>query len=179
MTAVLLLAAVLLVVGNALFVAAELAAVSVRRAQLEPLAANSRRARRVLAAQQRLSLLLAGAQLGVTLCSLGLGAVAEPTVAAVFEHALHAAHLPVQIADPIAFGVALALVVLAHMVIGEMASATPSTCATRRRPAPRPSFAARVRGHVLRFHAPHRQDHPRPARPGRSGTSPATPSLGR
>lgn len=115
-----LLAAVVLLLGNAFFVAAEFAAVSVRRAQIEPLAARSRRARRVLDAQRRLSLLLAGAQLGITLCSLGLGAVAEPSVAHVLEPALHATHLPTGAADPIAFALALTLVVLAHMVVGEM-----------------------------------------------------------
>jgi CBS domain containing-hemolysin-like protein len=120
MTTLLLLGAAMLLAGNALFVAAEFAAVSVRRSQIEPLASTNRRARRVLLAQQRLSVLLAGAQLGITLCSLGLGAVAEPAVATVFEHALDAMHLPVEIADPLAFAVALALVVLAHMVIGEM-----------------------------------------------------------
>lgn len=120
MTLLGLLAAVALLIGNALFVAAEFAAVGARRAQIEPLAAGSHRARRTLAAQRRLSLLLAGAQLGITLCSLGLGAIAEPTVARLFESALHAVHLPADLADPLAFAVALALVVLAHMVLGEM-----------------------------------------------------------
>jgi CBS domain containing-hemolysin-like protein len=120
MTALGLLAAVVLLLGNGFFVAAEFAAVSVRRAQIEPLAARSRRARRVLDAQRRLSLLLAGAQLGITLCSLGLGAVAEPSVAHLLEKALHATQLPTAAADPLAFAVALALVVLAHMVVGEM-----------------------------------------------------------
>jgi CBS domain containing-hemolysin-like protein len=120
MTAVLLLAALVLLLGNAFFVAAEFAAVSVRRAQLEPLAGSSRRARRVLAAQQHLSLLLAGAQLGITLCSLGLGAVAEPAVAVLFEDLFHAAHVPAGLNHPLAFAIALALVVLLHMVVGEM-----------------------------------------------------------
>jgi CBS domain containing-hemolysin-like protein len=115
-----LLAAGALLLGNALFVAAEFAAVSARRAQIEPLAERNRRARRTLTAQRRLSLLLAGAQLGITLCSLGLGAVAEPTIGHLLEGALHSAHLPVDLADPLAFAVALTLVVLAHMVLGEM-----------------------------------------------------------
>ena len=115
-----LVAAVGLLAANAFFVAAEFAAVSVRRAQIEPLAATSRRARTVLAAQGRLSMLLAGAQLGITLCSLGLGAVAEPSLAHLLEKLLHAVHLPTGLADPVAFAVALALVVVAHMVLGEM-----------------------------------------------------------
>lgn len=121
MTALFVLAAVVLLLGNGFFVAAEFAAVSVRRAQIEPLAdAGNRRARRVLAAGQRLSLLLAGAQLGITLCSLGLGAVAEPAVAVLLEDLFHVFRVPVSYAHPIAFAVALALVVLLHMVLGEM-----------------------------------------------------------
>lgn len=120
MTVLGLLATIALLLGNALFVAAEFAAVSARRAQLEPLAARSRRARHTLAAQHHLTLLLAGAQLGITLCSLGLGAIAEPTLGHLLEHALHAARLPVDLVDPLAFTAALALVVLAHMVLGEM-----------------------------------------------------------
>lgn len=120
MTAWGLVAAALLLAGNAFFVAAEFAAVSVRRAQIEPLAARSRRARMVLDVQGHLSMLLAGAQLGITLCSLGLGAVAEPTIGHLLERALHATHLPAGLADPLAFAVALAFVVLAHMVLGEM-----------------------------------------------------------
>ncbi|GAB2457205.1 hemolysin family protein [Jatrophihabitans fulvus] len=121
MTALGLAAAVLLLLGNAFFVGAEFASVSVRRAQIEPLAeAGSRRARRVLDALGRVSMLLAGAQLGITLCSLGLGAVAEPAVAVIFEDLLHLVHVPTGFSHPIAFAVALALVVLLHMVLGEM-----------------------------------------------------------
>jgi CBS domain containing-hemolysin-like protein len=65
-------------------------------------------------------MLLAGAQLGITLSSLGLGAVAEPAVAHVLEAVLHVLQLPAALADPIAFAVALACVVVVHMVIGEM-----------------------------------------------------------
>lgn len=115
-----ILAAVLLLLINGFFVAAEFASVSVRRAQLEARAGAGRRGQRVLAAQRRLSLLLAGAQLGITLCSLGLGAVAEPSVARLLEHGFEHVHLPGALAHPVAFAVALAVVVLLHMVIGEM-----------------------------------------------------------
>jgi CBS domain containing-hemolysin-like protein len=115
-----LVVAAALLVANGFFVAAEFAAVSVRRAQLEPLAASSRRARTVLGALGRLSMLLAGAQLGITLCSLGLGAVAEPALGHLLERALHSLDLPEGLADPLAFAVALAFVVVAHMVLGEM-----------------------------------------------------------
>jgi CBS domain containing-hemolysin-like protein len=115
-----LVAAVLLLVGNAFFVGAEFAVISVRRSQVEPLAEGSRRARIVLDALKHLSLMLAAAQLGITLCSLGLGAVAEPAVAHLLEGGLHAVHVPEQLLHPIAFAVALSLVVFLHMVLGEM-----------------------------------------------------------
>ncbi|HEU0103739.1 MAG TPA: hemolysin family protein [Mycobacteriales bacterium] len=129
-----LLAAVLLLAGNAFFVGAEFAVMSVRRSQVEPLAESSRRARIVLDALQNLSLMLAGAQLGITLCSLGLGAVAEPAVAHLIEDALHAAHVPDALLHPIAFAIALTIVVFLHMVLGEMvpkniALATPERAA--------------------------------------------------
>ncbi len=120
MTTLNLVVAVLLLVFNGLFVGAEFAVISVRRSQIEPLAEGSRRAVVVLEALKSLSVMLAAAQLGITLCSLGLGAVAEPAVAHLLEDALHAAHVPESLLHPIAFAVALSLVVFLHMVIGEM-----------------------------------------------------------
>lgn len=120
MTAVQLLVAVLLLALNAFFVGAEFSAISVRRSMLEPMADESALARRVLRDLRSLSMLLAGAQLGITLCSLGLGAVAEPAVAHVLESVLHLLHVPEGLLHPISFAVALALVVFLHMVLGEM-----------------------------------------------------------
>jgi CBS domain containing-hemolysin-like protein len=113
--------AVALLAGNAFFVGAEFALVSARRTQIEPLAAGgSRRARTTLRAMEDVSLMMAGAQLGITICSLGLGAVGEPAVAHVLERPLEAAGLPEALLHPIAFAVALAIVVFLHMVLGEM-----------------------------------------------------------
>lgn len=134
MSTLALLAAVLLLACNAFFVGAEFAVISVRRSQVEPLAEGSRRARTVLAALSDLSLMLAGCQLGITLCSLGLGAVAEPAIAHLFEGAFEAAGLPERLLHPLAFALALTLVVFLHMVLGEMvpkniAIATPERAA--------------------------------------------------
>src|SRR5690348_12813917 len=116
-----LLLALLLLLLNAFFVGAEFSVISARRSQIEPLAAaGSRSARTALRAMERISLMLACAQLGVTVCSLGLGAVAEPAIAHLIEAPAHAAGLPEDVVDPIAFGLALALVVYLHVVIGEM-----------------------------------------------------------
>ena len=120
MSGVALLVAVLLLLGNAFFVCAEFSAISVRRAMLEPMAETSAMARRVLADLKHLSMLLAGAQLGITLCSLGLGAVAEPAMAHLLEDLLDLLHVPDALLHPIAFAVALTLVVFLHMVLGEM-----------------------------------------------------------
>jgi CBS domain containing-hemolysin-like protein len=65
--------------------------------------------------------MLAGAQLGITMASLGLGAVAEPAVASLLEGLLEALDLPSGARHGIAFALALAIVVFLHMVVGEMA----------------------------------------------------------
>ena len=120
MSALALTVAVLLLLGNAFFVGAEFALISVRRSQLEPAAASNGRVQIVLDALRQLPTMLAACQLGITLCSLGLGAVAEPAVAHLIEDGLHALHVPDGLLHPIAFAIALSIVVFLHMVIGEM-----------------------------------------------------------
>ena len=116
-----LLVLVALLFGNAFFVAAEFALVSARADQLEPRAeAGSVRAQKALAAMRNVSQMMAGAQLGITLCSLGLGAVGEPAVAHLIEAPLHAAGVPDALLHPISLVVALPLVTVLHMVLGEM-----------------------------------------------------------
>ncbi|WP_225849602.1 hemolysin family protein [Streptomyces sp. HPF1205] len=115
-----LLFAVLLVLGNAFFVGAEFALVSVRRSQIEPLAGEQRRARTVLYGLEHLPQMMAAAQFGVTVCSLTLGAVAEPTVAHLMEPVFAAAHVPGDLAHAVGYVLALALVVSLHLVIGEL-----------------------------------------------------------
>ncbi|MET9365354.1 hemolysin family protein [Streptomyces sp. NPDC006632] len=115
-----LLFALLLVLANGFFVGAEFALVSVRRSQIEPLAASSARARQVLHGLENLPQMMAAAQFGITVCSLTLGAVAEPTVARLLEPVFHAAGLPEGLVHPLGYVIALALVVSLHLVIGEM-----------------------------------------------------------
>jgi CBS domain containing-hemolysin-like protein len=109
-TAVLL--AFVLLLGNAFFVAAEFALVSARRSQIEPLAdEGSRLARTTLRAMEHMSLVIGVNQLGITVCSLVLGAVAEPTMAHLLEPVLDALHVPESFVHPTAFAVGLAGVV--------------------------------------------------------------------
>ncbi|MFL6107750.1 MAG: hemolysin family protein [Marmoricola sp.] len=118
-TAILL--GVVLLLGNAFFVGAEFALVSARRTQIEPAAEQgSRLARSAIAAMEQVSLVMAGAQFGITACSLGLGAVAEPALSDLLEPVVDALGLPHGAVHPVAFGVALALVVYLHVVLGEM-----------------------------------------------------------
>ncbi|OON82037.1 hemolysin family protein [Streptomyces tsukubensis] len=115
-----LLFAVVLVLANGFFVGAEFALVSVRRSQIEPLAKDSARARRVLYGLEHLPRMMAAAQFGITICSLTLGAVAEPTIARLLEPAFTAIRLPESVVHPLGYAIALVLVVSLHLVIGEM-----------------------------------------------------------
>src|SRR5688500_2844319 len=102
---------VCLLAANAFFVAAEFALVAPKRHRLERDAAHSRAARAALRGVDELSLMLAGAQLGITLCSLGLGALAEPTLAHLLDPVLAATGLPAGASHALAFALALAVVV--------------------------------------------------------------------
>ena len=117
-----LLVAVILLVLNGFFVAAEFALLASRRSRLEQHEAQGDRgARHALAGVRELSLMLAGAQLGITMASLGLGAVAEPAIAHWLEEVLHRFAMPEALLDAVAFTLALSIVVFLHIVVGEMA----------------------------------------------------------
>jgi CBS domain containing-hemolysin-like protein len=116
-----LLLAVVLLGLNGFFVAAEFALLASRRSRIEQLAAEGdRRASHTLAGLRELTLMLAGAQLAITMCSLGLGAVAEPALAGFIE-ALLGNVLSEGARKVIGFGLGLSIVVFLHMVVGEMA----------------------------------------------------------
>lgn len=117
-----LLISVLLLALNAFFVAAEFAVVAAKRHRLEERAAEgSRAAKAAVNANRELSLMLAGAQLGITLCTLGLGALSEPAIAALLEPLLHAINVPESLMHLISIIIAVSIVVFLHMVVGEMA----------------------------------------------------------
>lgn len=111
---------VVLLVASALFVAAEFALVAARRSLIEPTAVRSARARSTLAAMDEVSVMMACAQLGITVCGLVIGAVGEPAVAHLIEPVLAAAGLPAAAADPLGFAIALLVVAGAHVAFGEM-----------------------------------------------------------
>lgn len=112
---------VLLLAGNAFFVGAEFAVITARRDRLEALAEEGRsRARTAIRAGERLPMLIAGAQLGVTVCSLGLGALAEPAMSSLLELPFDAAGVPTAVTHVVGFAVALGIVTTLHTLLGEM-----------------------------------------------------------
>ncbi|MET8829002.1 hemolysin family protein [Streptomyces sp. NPDC004610] len=113
---------VLLLIGSGFFVAAEFALVAARRHRIEKAVAQGQRgARAALAGMRELSLMLAGAQLGITVCTLGLGSVSKPAISHELDPLLHRLGLPSALSYAIAFAVAMIVVVFLHMVVGEMA----------------------------------------------------------
>src|SRR4051812_4538562 len=113
-----LVIAVLLLLGNAFFVGSEFSLIASRRTMVEPLAATSKRARMALRAMNEIPLMIAGAQLGITICSLGLGAIAEPALAHLLEGPITAVGLPEGAVHPVGFVLALGVVVFLHTVVG-------------------------------------------------------------
>lgn len=115
-----LLLAVALVVGNGFFVGVEFALLASRQTRLIRLAETSRRAQAALSAARRLPLMISGCQLGITICSLGLGAVGEPALSHLIEPAFSAARLPEAALHPVSLVLSLLIVSALHMVLGEM-----------------------------------------------------------
>ncbi|MFE7762767.1 hemolysin family protein [Streptomyces sp. NPDC057438] len=117
-----LLVTVVLLIGSGFFVAAEFALVAAKRHRMEQAAATGQRgARAALAGMRELSLMLAGAQLGITVCTLGLGSVSKPAISHELDPLLNDLGLPSALSYGVAFLVAMVVVVFLHMVVGEMA----------------------------------------------------------
>ncbi|MET0702870.1 MAG: hemolysin family protein [Mycobacterium sp.] len=112
---------VLLLAANAFFVGSEFALISARRDRLEALAEQGKKsAVTVIRAGEQLSLMLAGAQLGITICSILLGRVGEPAVAHLLEKPFDLIGIPDAVLHTVSFVVALLLVVILHVLLGEM-----------------------------------------------------------
>jgi CBS domain containing-hemolysin-like protein len=122
LTALYLLTVVLLVFANGFFVAAEFALVGVRRSRIETLAeSGDRRARRLISVLDDLNAYLSASQLGITLASLGLGWIGEPTVAHMLEAPLSRAGMAETWIHVISFVIAFAVITTLHIVLGEQA----------------------------------------------------------
>jgi CBS domain containing-hemolysin-like protein len=112
---------VLLLLTNAFFVGAEFALISARRDRLEALAEQGRkRAVTVIRAGENLSLMLAGAQLGITACSILLGRIGEPAVARLLEKPFALVGVHQAVLHTVSFIIAITIVVVLHVLLGEM-----------------------------------------------------------
>lgn len=112
---------VALIAASAFFVAVEFALIAARRHRLEDAAPDSRAARAALRSASELSVLLAGSQLGITVCTLALGAVTKPAVHHWLTPLFDSWGAPLWLADVLGFVLALVIVTFLHLVVGEMA----------------------------------------------------------
>jgi CBS domain containing-hemolysin-like protein len=118
---ILLGVAVVLIAGNAVFVAAETGLVTIDRNDVEGRErAGDQRFRRIAATLRRLSTYLSAAQLGITVTSLAVGLVAEPSVATLLRGPLRRIGLGVDATEVLAVGAALLIATGAQMVFGEL-----------------------------------------------------------
>ncbi len=112
---------VLLIAANAFFVGAEFALISARRDRLEALAEQGKRsALTAIRAGENLAVMLAGAQLGITVGSIVLGRVGEPAIAHLLAPMFDLFGVPDALLHTVSFIVAITLVVILHVLLGEM-----------------------------------------------------------
>ena len=116
-----IVALVVLLLVNAFFVGAEFAVISARRSQIEPKAeAGSRAAKTTLWAMEHATMMLATTQLGITICSLLILNVSEPSIHHLLEGPLGLTGLSEQLVSVVGFVITLLLVSFLHVVLGEM-----------------------------------------------------------
>jgi CBS domain containing-hemolysin-like protein len=112
---------VVLILANGFFVAAEFAFVGVRRSRIETLAAEGNaNARRLIEILNSLNAYLSASQLGITLASLGLGALGEPLVEAVLGPWLGQWFAP-PTRHIISYIIAFVIITALHITVGEQA----------------------------------------------------------
>ena len=117
---VVLAVTVVIIAASAFFVAIEFALLAAKRHRLEDAAPHSRAARAALRSSSELTVLLAGAQLGITLCVLALGATAKPAVHYALTPLFEGWGMPYWVADAAGFVIALVVMTFLHLVVGEM-----------------------------------------------------------
>lgn len=110
-----------LIVLSAFFVIIEFALLGARRHRLEESAETSRSARAALKSVNELTVMLAGAQLGITACTFALGAVTKPAVDSWLSPVFAEVGFPYWLADGASFLLSLLIVTFLHLVVGEMA----------------------------------------------------------
>jgi CBS domain containing-hemolysin-like protein len=111
-----------LTIATGYFVSQEFAYVAVDRSRLQTLAAEGdAAAARALKVTARLSFVLSGSQVGITITALLAGYFAEPYLGAGLEHVLGAAGVPDTVSISVSVVLALLLATIIQMVLGELA----------------------------------------------------------
>src|SRR3954463_13837026 len=119
MIALLLLAVLVLILLNAFFVAAEFALVRSRKAHLQHDADEGKRgAATAVAMMDDLSRYLSAAQVGITLTSLGLGFLGEPSIGRLLEN-LFGEDVPHWVSTTVSVAAAYLIVTAIHITLGE------------------------------------------------------------
>ena len=122
LTVVGLIAVVVLIAANGYFVAAEFAYVAARRSKFVDAAeGGDKKSIKAIAVHKRLSFMLSGAQLGITVTSLVLGFIARPAIAAVIEGPLEVVGVSESASFGVSIVIAFVLATIAQMVFGELA----------------------------------------------------------
>lgn len=119
--AVIVIITIGLIAASAFFVIIEFSLLGARRHRLELDAPRSASSRAAIRGIDELTVTLAGAQLGITVCTFALGAVTKPAVTAWLAPALDSLGVPGGVAASASFVLSLLLVTFLHLVVGEMA----------------------------------------------------------
>ncbi len=119
-----LFVALFLVFLNGVYVAAEFAFVKIRQTRVDKMVEEGRAsARMVKEATQNLDAYLAVSQLGITISSLGLGALGEPAIAVLIDPLVEP-FLPRSLVHGVAFAIGFGIITFLHVVFGELAAKT-------------------------------------------------------
>ena len=111
-----------LLASTMFFVASEFAIVKVRSTRIDQLVAEGNR--KAMAAKRVVTHLdeyLSATQLGITITSLGIGWLGEPTVKHLIDPLFEKLHVPESIATVISFAIAFSIITFLHVVVGELA----------------------------------------------------------
>ncbi|MCI2200888.1 hemolysin family protein [Clostridium sp.] len=111
----------LLIFMNAFFVATEFVMVKVRKSRIETLALEgNKNAKYILVVIKNLNLYLSACQLGITLASLGLGWIGEPTVSHILIPIFNLFNMPESAIYSISFILGFSIITAFHIVLGEL-----------------------------------------------------------
>lgn len=110
----------LLTAATGVFVAAEFSLITLDRPDVERAAATSRSARSVMAGMRTLSTQLSGAQVGITLTTLLVGYLVEPSLSRLLEPPLSGLGLPQASVPAVAVGTGMVIATIVSMILGEL-----------------------------------------------------------